>query len=211
MNFYEERLEFLRSTIGNCRRVLSLDLETLVRDGKFLQGERIIAVSATTMEGKTRIFVADRDEPEEEYRILREFNDLLREYKPEIILGFNHTSYDIPLIHMNTRNIEKSKQLWDMKFYLATSFVVDMMYVCAMDLFSSTGEYRIRSLRNVEAQEKYSGLNLKRKKDTVRIDGMDVGQAIEMLWKEQRGKFLEYCEGDTADLVTLYRHIMMKK
>jgi DNA polymerase elongation subunit (family B) len=207
MNFYESQLNFIKKTIGTCNKILAFDLETLVKNNSFLANERIIAVSVTTSDMKTTLMIADNDSEEEEYRILTQFNNLIAEYKPEVIIGFNHAAYDIPLIYTKLVKLSYSKQLWDLKFFFATSFIVDMMYVCAMDLFTWTGEYKIRGLKKLLEHERYSKLPLDNKKSIVEIDGMNKAEAIENLWKTDRNKFKQYCEGDTRDVVTLYNYI----
>lgn len=207
MNFYESQLNFIKKTIGTCNKILAFDLETLVKNNSFLANERIITVSVTTSDMKTTLMIADNDSEEEEYRILTQFNNLIAEYKPEVIIGFNHAAYDIPLIYTKLVKLSYSKQLWDLKFFFATSFIVDMMYVCAMDLFTWTGEYKIRGLKKLLEHERYSKLPLDNKKSIVEIDGMNKAEAIENLWKTDRNKFKQYCEGDTRDVVTLYNYI----
>ncbi|EQD68646.1 DNA polymerase elongation subunit, partial [mine drainage metagenome] len=207
MNFYEAKLKFIKNTIGKANRVLSFDLETLVKDSSFLNQERIIAISVTTSDGKTDVFTSEADSDEEEYAILKKFNDLIGNFKPEVITGFNHAAYDIPLIYTKLVKLSYSRQLWHLKFFLGTSFIADMMYICAMDLFPDTGEYKIRGLRKVLEMPKYLLLPLERKKDLVIIDGKNIAEAIEMLWKSDRNKFIQYCEGDTKDVITLYDYI----
>ena len=207
MNFYESQLNFIKKTIGTCNKILAFDLETLVKNNSFLANERIITVSVTTSDMKTTLMIADNDSEEEEYRILTQFNNLIAEYKPEVIIGFNHAAYDIPLIYTKLVKLSYSKQLWDLKFFFATSFIVDLMYVCAMDLFTWTGEYKIRGLKKLLEHERYSKLPLDNKKSIVEIDGMNKAEAIENLWKTDRNKFKQYCEGDTRDVVTLYNYI----
>lgn len=207
MNFYESQLNFIKNTLGNCDKVLAFDLETLVKNNSFLANERIIAISVTTSDMKTRLMIADNDSEDEEYRILLDFNKLIADYRPEIIIGFNHAAYDIPLIYTKLVKLAYAKQLWDLKFFFATSFIVDMMYICAMDLFSWTGEYKIRGLKKLLEHERYSKLPLDKKKDIVEIDGMNKAEAIESLWKTDRNKFMEYCKGDTRDVLILYNYI----
>ena len=211
MNFYESQLNFIKNTLGNCDKVLAFDLETLVKNNSFLANERIIAISVTTSDMKTRLMIADNDSEDEEYRILLDFNKLIADYRPEIIIGFNHAAYDIPLIYTKLVKLPYAKQLWDLKFFFATSFIVDMMYICAMDLFSWTGEYKIRGLKKLLEHERYSKLPLDNKKGIVEIDGMNKAEAIENLWKTDRNKFMEYCKGDTRDVLILYNYIFKGK
>ncbi len=211
MNFYESQLNFIKNTLGNCDKVLAFDLETLVKNNSFLANERIIAISITTSDMKTRLMIADNDSEDEEYRILLDFNKLIADYRPEIIIGFNHAAYDIPLIYTKLVKLPYAKQLWDLKFFFATSFIVDMMYICAMDLFSWTGEYKIRGLKKLLEHERYSKLPLDNKKGIVEIDGMNKAEAIENLWKTDRNKFMEYCKGDTRDVLILYNYIFKGK
>ncbi len=206
---YSEGLSRIGSRLGNATRVISLDLETLVKD-HFLKDERIIAISYATIDGKWDVRVGNPDEENDENDLLQWFNSIIDQYSPEIIIGYNHSSYDIPLMNTKMLNIPFNKQLWSLRYYLGTSYVLDMMYVCALHGMFLNGEYRIRSLKNVVNAPEYSSLDLIRAKEITEIEGMGKAQAIEWLWKNDLEKFKLYCKGDVVDLITLYRHIFKK-
>ena len=89
-------------------KVLSFDLETLVADsGGFLNNERIIAISASYgfPEINDRIFISKKYPESDEINLLRDFDTLLKEVSPEIIIGYNHSGYDIPLIQKKLRSL----------------------------------------------------------------------------------------------------------
>lgn len=206
---YSEGLSRIGSRLGNATRVISLDLETLVKD-HFLKDERIIAISYATIDGKWDVRVGNPDEENDENDLLQWFNSIIDQYSPEIIIGYNHSSYDIPLMNTKMLNIPFNKQLWSLRYYLGTSYVLDMMYVCALHGMFLNGEYRIRSLKNVVNAPEYSSLDLIRAKEITEIEGMGKAQAIEWLWKNDLEKFKLYCKGDVVDLITLYKHIFKK-
>ncbi len=206
---YSEGLSRIGSRLGDATRVMSLDLETLVKD-HFLKDERIIAISYATIDGKWDVRIGNPNEENDENDLLQWFNSIIDQYSPEIIIGYNHSSYDIPLMNTKMLNIPFNKQLWSLRYYLGTSYVLDMMYVCALHGMFLNGEYRIRSLKNVVNAPEYSSLDLIRAKEITEIEGMGKAQAIEWLWKNDLEKFKLYCKGDVVDLITLYRHIFKK-
>ncbi len=203
---YSQGLSRISSRIGKASRVISIDLETLVKD-RFLNDERVIAISYATLDEKWDVKIADQTKENDEIEIMQWLNDIMESYSPEIIIGYNHASYDIPLMHTKMLNIPFDKQLWSLRYYFGTSYVLDMMYVCALHGMYLKGEYRIRSLKNVVNAPEYRELNLVRAKDQIEIEGMNKGEAIEWLWKNDREKFKLYCKGDVLDLITLYKHI----
>jgi|YelNatPaOPRAMG01_1025707.scaffolds.fasta_scaffold02921_8 DNA polymerase elongation subunit (family B) len=206
-----DSIPFLRRVFHTLEtpRIISLDLETLIeKNDDFLNDERIIAVSLSygSTPVKTKVFVADDDSKSSELKILRDMDKFLGEYQPNVIIGYNHSGYDIPLIQSKLRKLSYSDQLWNFKYYAGTAIVTDMMYIIAEDL-EAVEDYRIRKLRDVVVHPRYSGLELRRKKDHVILEGMTVGQAIKHLWLQDRAKFLEYCEGDTEDVLKIFYHI----
>ena len=193
-------------------RFVSIDIETLVRGkDRFLTGEPLIAitVSSNYLNPETRIFVAVAETVSEEKRIMVALDDYLKKIDPVCIMGYNHISYDIPLLQMKLRRLEFPERLWNIGNYFGSTFLVDMMYVIARDLAVKNGEYRIRKLGEVVSRSEYSQLPLNRKKDLVQIEGKNVGEAIEFLWKNQTEKFLQYCRGDTEDLLHIFRQIFL--
>ncbi len=191
--------------------VCSIDVETLVADtGSFLSGERIIAISFAVLGKKTEsfVFVAESDTDPEEMRILRELDMKLAEFSPEIIIGYNHTGYDIPLIMGKTRSLSHEDRTRNIEFFLGTSWCLDMKYLIAEDLYKSDGYYRVRKLDDVLVHERYRQLGTMNAKDLVKLEGMDKGQAIKHLWQNDREKFLNYSLGDAVDLIIIFEKIM---
>ena len=195
-------------------RFLSIDIETLVRGkDRFLTGEPLIAitVSSNYLDPETKIFMAVAETVSEEKRIMTDLDNYLKKTDPVCIMGYNHISYDIPLLQMKLRRLDFSERLWNIGNYFGSTVLVDMMYVIAKDLEIKTGEYRIRKLGEVVLRREYSNLPLNRKKELVQMEGRTVGEAIEFLWKNQSEKFLQYCRGDTEDLLHIFRDIFLKK
>lgn len=200
--------EFLRETgIGS---VLSIDLETLIRNtNDFLTGERIIAVSLSYYDPdlKTDLYIAHDDTDQEEDRILSLLDSFIASFKPGIIIGYNHSGYDIPLLRLKMRRRTYEKQLWNLKYYLAVSYCLDMMPVISDYLGNIDGDYKYRKLSQVVADEAFRHLELDRKKDLVIREGKNVGEVIEGLWRAGSRDFEDYCRGDTRDLLMLFRDI----
>ncbi|OWP55274.1 MAG: hypothetical protein B2I17_09730 [Thermoplasmatales archaeon B_DKE] len=206
-----DSIEFLMPVFRSLRepRILSIDLETLIESKEdFLNNERIIAISMSYGIDpiRTKVLVADDDTVKSELKILRDMDRFLGELQPNVILGYNHSGYDIPLIQSKLRKLSFSDQLWNFKYYSGTAIVTDMMYVIAEDL-EAVGDFKIRKLRDVVSNPRYATLKLRRKKENVIIEGMNVGQAIKHLWLNDRTSFLEYCEGDTEDVLKIFYHI----
>jgi DNA polymerase family B, exonuclease domain. len=195
--------------------VVAIDLETLIdTPADFLTGERIIAVSMSYMdinELKTDVLVAKDSSTNEEDRILKEFDRKMRDLNPSIIIGYNHSGYDVPLIRIKMNRRSYSKQLWNLKRILSTSYLLDMMYVIADDLYEFDGDYRLRKLSEVVIHPRYQDLKLQRSKYLTKREGMPVNKAIELMWKEEPNNFREYCSGDTKDLMSIFTYIFLNK
>ncbi|MHB8396692.1 MAG: 3'-5' exonuclease [Thermoplasmataceae archaeon] len=210
MSRYESLLKFVGKEVP-ASSVLSIDLETLIRkDGGFLTGERIIAFSCSygLPEVKTEVFIAEDDSGQEEMRILKEADNLVRSIDPSVIIGYNHSGYDIPLIQTKIKKYTYQNKLRALEYYFGTAWCLDMMFVITEDLGKDDGDYHVRKLDDVVNHERYAHLPLTRAKSLVRIGGMTKGEAIEHLWKNDLQSFTEYCIGDTRDLLLIFNEIV---
>ncbi len=198
-------LSRIRRRINGASRVIALDLETLVKDG-FLRNEDIVAISVGTLQGDYKVLMADPDNYNE-YELLSRLQDFIDSYQPEVIIGYNHVSYDITLINTKLVSLPYSQQLFPLKFYFGTSYLLDMMYACALDIRTKSGDYNIKSLKKVVNSEFYSNLNLMRVKDNIHIEGMNPSEAVEHLWKNDSDKLKEYSLGDVHDIIEIYKSI----
>lgn len=191
--------------------LLSIDLETIIRSASdFLTNERIIAISLSYYDPdlKTELFIAKEDSDNEEDRILSELDTFIATFKPGIIIGYNHTGYDIPLLRLKMRKRTYAKQLWNLKYYLSVSYCLDLMPVISDFLGSLDGDFKYRKLSEVVMNENFGHLDLDRKKELVIREDKNIGEVIEELWKSGSRDFIDYCRGDTRDLLTLFREII---
>ena len=209
-SIYRSLVEKALEDFGN-ESVVSIDLETIIHStGDFLTNEKIIAVSLSYLNGsqvETELFIARDDTEREEDRILLDFDRRISDLKPSIIIGYNHTGYDLPLLRMKMLKRGYSKQLWNLKKFASIAYCPDMMYVIADDLFSLDGDYRLRKLSEVVVHPGYSELELQRNKYLSIRSGQPVNEAIEAMWKSEPENFKLYCSGDTADLISIFFYI----
>lgn len=201
-------LSRIKNRINGAKRVMAIDLETLVKKG-FLENEEIIAVSLGTIQGEYKVLMSYPDS-HDEYELLKEVDNFMDTYQPEVIIGYNHVNYDITLINTKLVKLSYSKQLFNLKYFFGTSYLLDMMYVCALDMRLRMGEYKLNSLKKVLNYDAYADLNLMRVKDNVSIEGMNPAEAVEFLWKNDREKLIEYSKGDVHDIIEIYKHIFNK-
>jgi hypothetical protein len=198
-------LSRIKRRINGSKRVLAFDLESLVK-GSFLDNERIITISTYSLQGDQNIFMGN-SKKEDEYELLKSFNDYLESYNPEILIGYNHVSYDITLINTKLVKLSYKDQLFPLKYYFGTSYLLDMMYVCALNYRLNYGDYKIRSLKKVVNSEEYQNLDLMRVKETLEIENMNPGQAVEYLWKNDVDKLNIYALGDVHDIIKIYEYL----
>lgn len=198
-------LSRIKKRINGAKRVMAIDLETLVKEG-FLKNEEIIAVSLGTVQGEYKVIMSYPDN-HDEYTLLKQVDEFVDAYQPEVIIGYNHVSYDITLINTKLVRLSFARQLFNLKYFFGTSYLLDMMYVCALDMRLKMGEYKLNSLKNVLNYEIYSNLDLMRVKGNVAIEGMNPAEAVEFLWKNDREKLVEYSKGDVHDIIEIYKHI----
>ena len=174
-----------------------------------LSNERIIVVSLSYFapEMKTELYIARDDSQAEEDRILSLLDTFIGNFRPAIIIGYNHTGYDLPLIRMKLKNRSYGKQLWNLKYFLSVSYCLDMMQVIADHLAAFDGDYKFRKLSEVVVHESFGHLNLDRKKYLVIKDGKNIGETIEEMWRSGSSDFEDYCRGDTRDVLSIFQEI----
>lgn len=203
----------VKSLVGESglERVLSIDLETLIRNqADFLTDERIIAVSLSYFEDggmNTELFVARDDSLQEEDFLLDRLDSFIQSFRPTLIIGYNQSGYDLPLLRLKMRKRSYSRQLWNLKYYLSVSYCLDMMPVISDFLGSLDGDYKYRKLSEVVKHHSFAHLELDRKKELVLRDGKNIGEVIEELWRSGSEDFVEYCRGDTRDVLSIFTDI----
>ncbi|MCL4327383.1 MAG: hypothetical protein M1149_03645 [Candidatus Thermoplasmatota archaeon] len=208
----KEYFQFIRELSHSIdrRKILSFDLETLVVDSNgFLTNEEIIGISAAYNfpEIRTDVYISKPEEHEREESLLKKFDELLGRVQPEIIIGYNHTGYDIPLIQKKIRNRNFSNRLRNIEYYIGTSWCLDMMYVIAEDIEKMTGDYFIRKLDDVVVHERYSSLPLKRVKNIVIQQNKNKGEVIKEMWLNKDEKLRDYAAGDSHDILLIFHDI----
>ncbi len=190
--------------------VLSLDLETIILNrNSFLTNETIIAVSLSyyTDHMENDLFISKGEDPDSEFQVLQKLDTFLANFRPALIIGYNQTGYDIPLLRIKMTRLPYGRQMWNAKYVLSTAYCLDMMQVISDFLGDYDGDYRYRKLSDVVSHEAFKELPLDRKKHVVIRDDMNIGEAIYDMWKKGAPEFLEYCRGDTRDVLSIFRYI----
>jgi DNA polymerase elongation subunit (family B) len=192
---------------GNLDRILCIDLETKVLDGEFVTGERILAVSLGYMHGdsiESRVIVLRKDDDSSELELLREFDKFLLEVRPLVLIGFNLTGYDIPLLNMKLRKYSDDK-LWGIADALGRCYVLDMKHPIRFELAKFSGSPKFVSLRDVVNHQRFASLPLMRSKNV--LTSTNKGQEIFELWRKNGSTFKNYAEGDTRDVLLIFLNI----
>jgi len=195
-------------------RILSLDLETKVLSPEnFLTGESLLAVSLAYQDGgkiHTRVLMAERDDAESERKMLSELDSFLRDLRPLVIVGYNNTGYDLPLLTLKVRR--SPVPFWAVKDMLSRSFPLDMMHVVKFEIASYDRSVpTVMSLEKVLRHPRFANLPLSNGKELINVEGVDKGQVIYDLWKNQRGIFEKYSESDAKDVLTIFNHLFIDK
>ncbi len=197
------------------QRVAAIDLETIIhKQSDFLRNERIIAFSVSywaDSEVKTKLYVSRDDSKEEETRILLEAGNFIVSLEPMIIIGYNHTGYDVPLLQMKFMDHNVFQKFYLLKYFIGTSYILDMMYVIADYLYAYDGDYKIRKLSEVVNHEAFAELPLDRKKNLVIREDKNIGEVIEELWRSGSPDFIDYITGDTHDLMQIFLKIFQSR
>ncbi len=203
-------------------RVISIDLETkITKKDDFLTGERILAVGVSRRLGggiETKIFRLKEETDDSEIALLYETARYMQEVRPLVLLGYNISGYDFPLLCLKLKwhddflrkKSEGAKpvfprEYWALKDALTRTYILDLMHplrfaIAAHD--KTTAKYK--SLADVVAHRLFAPLPLLRRKELASSNGTEgKGARIYELWKTANPDFEKYLEGDVNDVLLL--------
>ena len=106
-NLEQKVVDYVLSN-ANPSRIVSIDLETRVHNGNFLDGERILAVSLSRRLKKNaavenKLILLEEQTNRGEKMLFSKLNDYLMTVRPLIVVGFNHRGYDLVLLSQKLR------------------------------------------------------------------------------------------------------------
>jgi len=194
-------------------RIVSIDLETRVLNKNFLNGETILGISLSRrINGsiESNVLVLEKETKESEAHLLTQFDSMLKEIKPLVVVGFNHTGYDNVLLALKRRQIV-SDYLWNIMDALERSHMIDIKHAARFVIAQHDGTTpKILSLEKVLSHSLFRDLPFKNEKGL--LNGtMEKGDAIYSMWKNEPEKFRRYAEGDSHDTLMVFEDIFHVK
>lgn len=218
---------------GGWHRAVSIDLETKIeKRSDFLSGERLLGIGFARRVGKeveTRTIRLKDDTDEAEVGLLEEAARYLHPIRPLLLLGYNITGYDYPLLALKVKWYDERaraavpegtkpvfpREYWTLKDALTRAFVVDMMHSLRYDLARHDGNTpKYRSLSYSVQHPKFASVPLMRRKGLADADAqadkgnqMSKGKKIYEMWKSHDPGFERYLEGDVHDVLLLAEEI----
>lgn len=197
------------ATVNGYRgRIVSLDLESKVMDGKFLTGETLLSacVSRRVDKVETDVLMLQEESVQGEIELLNRLDELVLKIRPVIVVGFNHRSYDNILLSMKKR-LQSGPGLWGIKDMLERAYMLDLMHASRFAVANhDNARPKMLSLAKVIEHPMFAHLQLMRSKGAL-IDGTDKGVQIYNLWKSDKNQFRKYAAGDSHDALLIFEEI----
>ncbi len=196
-------------------RIISIDLETKVlKPNDFLTNERVLSVAVARGVGSTvdtSLTILLDDSPEAEAILFQSVNELLAQIRPVIVLGYNISGYDIPLLQMKLRSLPRP--YWAIKDAVERAFILDMKHPLMIELADFDGsQWKIRTLEEILNHPRFAPLPLSREKNVLRgLDKNEKGVKIFNLWKKDRIAFEKYALGDVVDVLSLFAELYLNR
>jgi DNA polymerase elongation subunit (family B) len=204
-------------------RVVSIDLETKIeKKADFLTGERLLGIGLARRVGseiELRTIKLKDDTDEAEIELLMETSRFLSPIKPLILLGYNISGYDYPLLNMKLKwhddfvrarapegaKPQYPKEYWSLKDALTRAYILDMMHPLRYALAEHDGTApKYKSLSDVVSHQRFAEVALMRRKQLAcGTSTEEKGQRIYRMWKEGDPDFERYLEGDVHDVLLL--------
>jgi len=186
---YEQfQFKILRLLRPVWNRVVSFDLETNVKNLKFLTDERILAISlarrknGNLMESKgveIKTLFLKEDTNESEIELLRELGSELDRIKPLCVLGYGIR--------------------WS-EFWKIVDFIESAVHI---DLYHILKYKRYRKFEEALNSSEFAGLPLKKTKSIVTENRKGKALEIYNLWKRNKENLKNYIEGDVHDALLI--------
>jgi hypothetical protein len=205
-------------TSGNSDRIVSLDLETKVVNGRFLSSELVLSASLSRRlrNGSidSRVITLDEETVESEGVLFRRLDQELRAVRPLVVIGFNIGSYDLPLL--TTKLVDSKGKygdiFWAVRDCCSRSLVVDLIDPVRFELAKVDGSSpKFVSLEEVLSHPRFQKLPLARKKHLVGGGNTaDKGARIYEMWKTRRSEFEEYALGDSHDVLLIFEELYLQ-
>jgi len=196
-------------------RIVSIDLETKVIDGNFLDGERILSVALSrrlykNSDVETELFVLEEETNRGEKLLFSKLDKFMREVRPLITVGYNHRGYDLILLSQKLRK-NGSFSLWGLTEMLSRCYQLDVMHAVRFAIAKYEGKFpRIFPLKDVINHPMFSSLPLMRTKSIVSDMG-DKGNQIYGLYRNNQKKFSMYATGDSHDTLLIFEEIFKRQ
>ena len=196
-------------------RIVSIDLETKVINGNFLDDERILSVALSSRSHKnadieTELIVLEEETNQGEKLLFSKLDKFMRQKRPLIIVGYNHRGYDLILLSQKLRRYGGFR-LWGLVEMLSRSYQLDVMHVARFAIAKYQGKFpRILPLKEVIHHPMFSSLPLMRTKGIISELG-DKGNQIYDLYRGNQEKFSLYATGDSYDTLMIFEEIFKRQ
>lgn len=226
---FDHELASLLQKRGAWSQVVSIDLETkITRPEDFLSGERILAAGMAFRAGEkvvAKTIVLEEETDEAELRILERFGRELGAARPLVLLGYNVTGYDFPLLLLKIKQYDSwqrsqvpqgqkahfSRDYWALKDALTRPVVLDAMHLARYRIGRhDNAPPKYLKLSDVIGHELFCHLPLMRCKGLTQADGAESkGDKIYRMWKEKDPDFEKYLKGDVHDTLLIAEHLLL--
>jgi hypothetical protein len=208
-------------------RAVSVDIEIPL--GALDDPKRIalsVAVARRTHNGiEIRKFVLDEETIDDEARVFRELGNAFQQIRPLLLIGFNISRFDQPVLCLKLRQLENLfKQerryepwYWALRETIGRSYVLDMMDPVRFEIAKhDRGRPKFVKLEDAIAHPMFRHLPFKNSKSIVSgrmVPSQDDTKwaVIHGLWEKDRNLFEQYIEGDVHDTLLLTEDIFCSK
>lgn len=199
---------------GHSDRIVSLDLETKVlTPDKFLTGETVLSIAFARRIGNkvdSQLLTLEDESPAGEEQLFFSANQFIETVRPLVIIGYNITGYDIPLLQLKLRSLPTP--YWAMKDMVERAFLLDLKHPLKFELANfDRSRIKIWKLEEVLNHERFSHLPLMKAKNVLNgATKEEKGIRIHEMWRKDRAEFEKYAIGDVVDVLALFEELYLK-
>ena len=203
---------------GLLHRVLAFDLETkILNKDDFLTNEIILGISVARRLSSNSIerksFFLDKETSENEFKLLQQFSNLLKEWKPLLIVGYGVRYYDQPLLALKERKCRNHNvQVWGIKNVINGSIFIELANLSSYLLYKIYNEGRsYRKMIDVMNHKHFVDLPFIRTKEIYDTSFEDKGKGIYEDWKNKDEKFRDYLDAEAYNQLLIAERIRETK
>jgi len=197
------------------QRIIAFDFETKVlQETDFLSNETILGINVarrlSSDELEKTSFILEEETLASQFKLLKQFSDLLLIWKPLVIVGYGIRFYDQPLLAIkNQLCLSHNQNAYGIKNVVNGAIFIELADLSTYVLLKNYNEKRkYMKMTEIMQHKHFSNLPFIKTKEFYSNSFNDKGKRIYEDWKNKDRKFLDYLDGEAYNQLLIAERII---